>query len=84
MKRWLTWVKKSGLSPMRKVGKILTRHQDNILIFCWVWVANGLVEGLNSKIIAIKGRECGCRDKEHIKTAMYFLFGGLEFCPKQA
>ncbi|EFL49694.1 transposase IS204/IS1001/IS1096/IS1165 family protein [Solidesulfovibrio fructosivorans JJ]] len=79
MKRWLTWVKKSDLSPMRNVG----RHLDNILTFCRHRITNGVVEGLNSKIMAIKRRACGYRNRELFKTAIYFFCGGLDLYPKQ-
>ena len=59
MKRWLTWVRKSDLTPMRKVGEMLFRHLDNILTFCRHRITNGAAEGLNSKIMAIKRRACG-------------------------
>jgi len=74
MKRWLTWVRKSDLPPMRKLGKMLSRHQ----------ITNGAAEGLNSKIMAIKRRACGYRYREHFKTAIYFFCGGLDLYPKQA
>ena len=53
MKRWLTWVRKADLTPMRKVGEMLSRHLDNILTFCRHRITNGAAEGLNSKIMAI-------------------------------
>ena len=30
----LVWVNKSDLAPMRKVGEMIQRHPENILIFC--------------------------------------------------
>ncbi|PSH02558.1 MAG: ISL3 family transposase, partial [Acidobacteria bacterium] len=41
-------------------------------------------EGLNSKIMAIKRRACGYRNREQFKTAIYFFCGGLDRYPKQA
>ncbi len=83
MKRWLTWVRKVDLTPMRKVGEMLSRHLDNILTFCRHRITNGAAEGLNSKIMAIKRRACGYRNREHFKTAIYFFCGGLDLYPKQ-
>ena len=59
MKRWLAWVNKSDLAPMRKVGEMIQRHLENILTFCRHRITNGLAEGLNSKIMAIKWKACG-------------------------
>ena len=84
MKRWLTWVRKSDLTPMRKVGEMLSRHLDNILTFCRHRITNGAAEGINSKIMAIKRWACGYRNREHFKTAIYFFCGGLDLYPKQA
>ncbi len=84
MKRWLTWVRKSDLTPMRKVGEMLSRHLDNILTFCRHRITNGAAEGLNSKIMAIKRRACGYRNREHFKTAIYFFCGGLDLYPRHA
>ena len=84
MKRWLTWVRKSDLTPMRKAGEMLSRHLDNILTFYRHRITNGAAEGLNSKIMAIKRRACGYRNREHFKTAIYFSCGGLDLYPKQA
>ena len=47
-------------------------------------LTNGAAEGLNSKIMAIKRRACGYRNREHFKTAIYFFCGGLDLYPKQA
>jgi len=72
MKRWLTWVRRSGLPPMRKVAEMLSRHLDNILAFCRHRITNGAAEGLNSKIMALKRRARGYRNREHFKTALSF------------
>ncbi|OLN26304.1 Mobile element protein [Desulfovibrio sp. DV] len=37
------------------------------------WVTNGVAEGLNSKIMAIKRKACGYRNRDHFKTAIYFF-----------
>uniref|UniRef100_UPI00262AC928 transposase n=1 Tax=Solidesulfovibrio sp. TaxID=2910990 RepID=UPI00262AC928 len=52
--------------------------------FCRHRITNGAAEGLNSKIMAIKRRACGYRNREHFKTAIYFFCGGLDFYPKPA
>ena len=62
VKRWLALVNKSGLTPMRKAGGLIQRHQENILTFCRHRITNGVAEGLNSKIMAIKRKACGDRN----------------------
>jgi len=44
-------------------------------------VTNGVAEGLNSKILAIKREACGYRNRDHFKTSIYFFCGGLELYP---
>ncbi|OXS29866.1 MAG: ISL3 family transposase, partial [Desulfovibrio sp. MES5] len=44
-------------------------------------ITNGVAEGLNSKIMAIKRKACGYRNREHFKTAIYFFCGGLNLYP---
>ncbi len=66
---------------MNKVAKMLLDHADNIVTFCRHRITNAVAEGLNSKIMSIKRRACGYRDKEHFKTAIYFFCGGLNLYP---
>lgn len=69
------------LAPMKRVAEMLTSHMDNIVTFCRHRVTNAVAEGLNSKIMAIKRRACGYRNKELFKTAIYFFCGGLSLYP---
>ena len=48
---------------------MLSRHMDNILTYCRHRITNGSAEGLNSKIMAIKRRACGYRNREHFKPS---------------
>ena len=66
---------------MRKVGGLIQRHLENILTFCRHRITNGVAEGLNSKIMAIKRKACGYRNRDHFKTAIYFVCGGLALYP---
>jgi len=81
VKRWLVWVNKSDLAPMCKVGEMIQRHLENILTFCRHRITNGVAERLNSKIMAIKRKACGYRNRDHFKTAIYFFCGGLDLYP---
>ncbi|WP_082139849.1 transposase [Desulfovibrio sp. TomC] len=74
-------VNKSDVTPMRKMGEMIQRHLENILTFCRHRITNGVAEGLNSKIMAIKRKACGYRNRDHFKTAIYFFCGGLDLYP---
>ncbi|MBI5678301.1 MAG: transposase, partial [Planctomycetes bacterium] len=52
------------------------------LTYCRHHITNAVAEGLNSKIMSIKSRACGYRNKEHFKTAIYFFCGGLDLYPR--
>ncbi len=69
------------MAPMQKVGGLIQRHLENILTFCRHRITNGVAEGLNSKIMAIKRNACGYRNRDHFKTAIYFFCGGLDLYP---
>ena len=81
-KRWVKWIDRSGLEPMKRVGQLLSRHLENILTFCRHRITNGVAEGLNSKIMSIKRKACGYSNKDHFKTAIYFFCGGLDLYPR--
>jgi hypothetical protein len=42
------------------------------------------LRGRDGKAMTIKRRACGYRNREHVKTAIYFFCGGLDLYPKQA
>jgi transposase len=81
-RRWFWWATHSRLAPVCKVAHMLRNHLENILTYCRHAITNGVAEGLNSKIMTIKRRACGYRNKEHFKTAVYFFCGGLDLYPR--
>lgn len=83
-KGWLKWVTRSKLKPMQEVGALIKRHVANIVTYCKHRITNGVAEGLNSKIMTVKRKACGYRNREHFKTAIYFFCGGLDLYPRLA
>jgi transposase len=81
-KRWFGWARRSKLTPIKKVAAMLARHLENVLTYCIHRITNGVAEGLNSKIMTIKRKACGFRNKENFKTAIYFHCGGLDLYPR--
>jgi transposase len=57
-------------------------HLDNILTYCRHRETNAVAAGLHSKIMHIKRRACGYRNKEHFKIAIYFSREGLTLSPR--
>ena len=81
-RQWYFWATHSRLEAIRKVAQMLRSHLENILTYCRHRITNAVAEGLNSKIMSIKRRACGYRNKEHFKTAIYFFCGGLDLYPR--
>lgn len=81
-KDWFGWARRSRLKPVKKVAAMLQNHLANILTYCTHRITNGVAEGLNSKIMTIKRKACGYRNKENFKTAIYFFCGGLDLDPR--
>lgn len=81
-RKWYAWARRSKLAPMVKVAQMLKAHLENIVTYCRHRITNATSEGLNSKIMSIKRKACGHRNKENFKTAIYFFCGGLDLYPR--
>ena len=79
--RWYGWARRSKLEPIKRVAKMLHDRLDNILTYCKHRITQGVAEGLNSKIMAIKRYACGFRNEHNFETAIYFHCGGLALYP---
>jgi transposase len=53
-KAWYSWATRSGLKPVVKVAHMIKRHLANVLTYCDHRITNATIEGLNSKIQAVK------------------------------
>lgn len=80
--RWFHWARCSRLEPVRKAAATLKRHADGILRYCQHPITNGVTEGVNGKIMAIKRKACGFRNPQNFQTAIYFHCGGLDLYPR--
>lgn len=79
--RWHFWATHSRLKSMITVARMLKERLDNIVAYCKHRITNGLTEGINSKIMAIKRRAFGYRNQKHFKTATYFFCTNLAMYP---
>lgn len=79
---WFGWARRSRLEPVKKAAMTIKSHLDNILTYCKHQITNAVAEGLNSKIMSVKRRACGYRNKENFKLAIYFFCGGLDLHPR--
>jgi transposase len=79
---WYSWVSRSRLKPLVKVGKMLKRHLENILTYLRHPITNAVTEGLNSKIQMIKSNARGFRNFENYRTRILFFCGKLDLYPR--
>jgi transposase len=78
---WYAWACRSRLEPIKRVARMLRDRLDNIVTYCKHRITQGVAEGLNSKIMAIKRYACGFRNAHNFETAIYFHCGGLDLYP---
>jgi transposase len=51
---WHAWAIRSRLKPVIKVARMIQTHLENVLTYCEHRITNATIEGLNSKIQAVK------------------------------
>ena len=79
---WYKRVIHTNLSPLKKVARTIKTRLANVVSYCTHGITNAVAEGINSKIMAIKRRVGGYRNRENFKTPIYFYCGGLELYPQ--
>lgn len=78
---WYQRVIHTRMEPLKQVARTIKERLRNVVSDCTHGITNAVAEGLNSKIMAIKRRVGGYRNREHFKTAILFHCGGLSFYP---
>lgn len=71
-----------AFKEMKKLAKTIKERLANVVSYCTHRITNAMAEGLNSKIMSIKRRVGGYRNRENFKTAIYFYCGGLDLYPR--
>lgn len=79
---WYHRVIRTKLNPMKALAQSLKERVDNIVSYCTHRITNGVAEGMNSKIMSIKRRVGGYRNRQNFKTSLFFYCGGLELHPR--
>ena len=80
-KKWYYWASHSRLEPVKKVARMMKNYLYGILSYFRHHITNAIAEGLNSKIATVQKMAYGYRNKEHLKTAIYFHCGNLQLYP---
>ena len=81
-KDWYRRVIHTKLEPMKKLARTIKERIENVVSYCTHGITNAVAEGMNSKIMSIKRRVGGYRNRENFKTAIFFYCGGLDLYPR--
>ncbi len=66
---------------MKDIARMMKVHIDFILNYFTHRIINAKAEGINSRIALIEKMAFGFRNKEHLKTKIYFRCGNLGLYP---
>ena len=80
-KDWYNRVIHTTLEPMKRVARAIKQRLENVVSYCTHGITNAVAEGINSKIMAIKRRVGGYRNRENFKKVIFFYCGGLNLHP---
>ena len=80
-KDWYRRVIQTKLTPMKRVARTIKARLAHVVSYCTHRITNAVAEGLNSKIMSIKRRVGGYRNRDNFKTAIFFHCGGLNLYP---
>jgi len=81
-KDWYKRVIHTKLEPVKRVARAIKERLENVVSYCDHGITNAVAEGINSKIMAIKRRVGGYRNRQNFKTAIFFYCGGLDLYPR--
>lgn len=81
-KDWYKRVIRTKLEPLKTVARSIKERLQNVVSYCTHRITNAVAEGLNSKIMSIKRRVGGFRNRQNFKTAIFFYCGGLSLNPQ--
>jgi len=73
---WLEMARSSGLKPLERFAKKLTRRIDGILAHCRWKLNTSVVEGVNNKIKVLKRIAYGYRDEDYFFLKIRAAFPG--------
>jgi len=79
LKKWYFWATHSRLIPIVKAAKTIKGHWNGVMNFIESKVTNGILEGLNSSIQALKKSARGYRNTNNFMTMVYVRLGQLKF-----
>lgn len=82
LNRLISWLKRSRLDPMKKVGNTFRERKQEILSYFNSRITNAIAEGINSMIQTAKRKARGFNTIEGFMAMIYLVVGKLHLeCP---
>ena len=79
--RWYSWIIHSSIDAMKDAARMMKVHLGSIMNYFTHRITNARSEGINSRIALIERMAFGYRNRNHLKTAIYFRCGNLQLYP---
>ena len=79
LNKWFYWATHSRLQPMIDAAYFIKRHWDGVLNYTSTKITNGVLEGINSIIQAVKRRARGYGTTNHFISMVYLVCSNLDF-----
>jgi transposase len=80
-KLWHQWAIRSRLPAVERVARMFKKHLAQILNYFDHRITNGPIEGLNARIQGLIKKAFGYRNKERLKSDIFFHLGDLDLYP---
>lgn len=80
--QWYFWATHSRLQPVKKVARMIHTHLENVLTYFEHRITNAVSEGLLDDSDG-KKNAYGYRNRDHLRTAIFFHCGGLDLHPPE-
>lgn len=66
LKRWIGWVRESGIQPLMRFAKGVERDMEQIVSWCKHRITNGRIEGFNSIVSRVVFKARGIRSPDYL------------------
>lgn len=78
---WSTRAMRSRIDPIKKVAKMLRRHNPGLIAYITHRITNAAAEGFNSVIQTLRANARGFRSFDNYRVRILFFCGKLDVMP---
>jgi transposase len=79
LEKWFFWATHSRLESIKDAAYFIKRHWDGIIQYTSTKITNGVLEGINSIIQAVKRRARGYGTTNHFISMVYLICSDLKY-----